>query len=201
MVPLLACLSLCSTLTDALMPPQPFLPSTWILEPRCPVDSGVFHGSVGGTYANCEALSSTLLTFEDISHIQISGVSARNIVLVTTIVVFFLAGAKFLYSSYILPEGAKQLEAETKDLAPKLWKDVKNKIGDDEKLAERPDLMQELFKKIQPFLLKEIATQMEEEISLSEEKPAPRSDHGIKADDAENDAETCEPKTDHGEKH
>jgi hypothetical protein len=163
MIQFVISLSLWSTVVSAFAPPSPILAassSVWTVTLPCLLENHVT--------LNCEAARvSTLIISEDI---YATG-SVPYVLLAATIAVPILAIAKFLYSSYIIPEAAKQLESETKELAPKLWREMKDELEDGEILEQRPDLMEQLLTKIQPYLLKEIAEQMQEKSESEEEQP------------------------------
>lgn len=54
----------------------------------------------------------------------------------------------FLATSYIIPTAVKQVETLAKDLDPDLWIEYQQKLGPDETLATRPDLLEELGSKV-----------------------------------------------------
>lgn len=156
-------LSLCSSVVNAFVPPRPLLAASspvWAATLPCLMESHV--------PLNCVAERvSTLCISEGMN----TAGSVPHVLVAATIAVPILAIAKFMYSSYIIPEAAKQLESETKELAPKLWREMKDELEDGEILEQRPDLMEQLFTKIQPYLLKEIAEQMQEESEAEEPEP------------------------------
>ena len=83
----------------------------------------------------------------------------RNVLVGLTAIIFLLAGLTYVYASYIIPEAAKQLEKETKELAPQLWQEYEAKLEEGEVLAMRPELMQELGAKMQPYIERKILEQ------------------------------------------
>jgi hypothetical protein len=54
----------------------------------------------------------------------------------------------FLATSYIIPTAVKQVETLATELDPDLWREYQQKLGPDETLATRPDLLQELGNKV-----------------------------------------------------
>lgn len=147
---LLLAFSFCGTVATAFLLPRPLLASQSTLD--IPHQLHDFPIECYETYV---ASSRTLLSMEPLK--QLTGRLLPNVLLGVAIIVLLFAGAKLLYSFFILPEAAEQLESETKELAPKIWKDVNQKFEDGEKLEERPDLMQELFLRIRPYLDRELA--------------------------------------------
>lgn len=165
----------------AFVPPQPMLASSSFIDVPCLTNSRILQESVTEICVSYEAVRSTLLTSEGV---QTAGGPAPYILLAAAVAVPLFAIAKFTYSSYIIPKAAEQLETETKELAPKLWNEVKEEFEDGQILEQRPDLMGQLFKKIQPYLLKELAEQMEEDMGLrSEEIPISDSSEGDTKED------------------
>ncbi|GAX09466.1 hypothetical protein FisN_6Lh155 [Fistulifera solaris] len=165
MIRFVVTLALCNIAVNAFLPPRHILAdsySVWTVTVPCLLES---YASL--TYE--AAGSSTLFSPEDIY----TSKSVPFVLLAATIAIPILAVVKFLFSSYIIPEAAKQLESETKELAPKLWREMKDELEDGEILEQRPDLMEKVFTKIQPYLLKEIADQMQER-SESEEDEQPQ---------------------------
>lgn len=89
-----------------------------------------------------------------------------------TFVLFFLAGLTYLYASFIIPEAAKRLEEETRELAPELWEKYSAKLKEGETLVMRPDLLQELGEKMTPLIQKKFEKMAQE---LPSPPPSPTS--------------------------
>jgi hypothetical protein len=82
-------------------------------------------------------LSSTLL-LSDLLEI------ATNVAIGIVGVFALLAGLAFLSANWLIPQAAKQLEENCRKDFPELWVEYEAKLGAEETLAERPDLIQEL---------------------------------------------------------
>ena len=88
-----------------------------------------------------------------------AGEILRNVAVGVTAVIFLLAGLTFIFASFIIPQAAAQLEKEAKELAPGLWAEYEAKLGEGETMAMRPELMQELGAKMQPYIEEKIRAQ------------------------------------------
>jgi hypothetical protein len=53
-----------------------------------------------------------------------------------------------VFSTYLIPEAAKQLERQAKEVDPALWNEYESKLEPGETIAMRPELMQELGNKV-----------------------------------------------------
>ena len=100
----------------------------------------------------------------------------RSIAVGITAILFLLAGLTYLTASVIVPAAAKELEKECKELAPELWDEYQTKLEPGQTMGQRPDLMQELGKKIQPLLdakiERQFAEKKEQGIDVSEDERA-----------------------------
>ena len=107
-------------------------------------------------------LGSTLILTDGIGDIL------KNVAIGVTFVLFFLVGLTYLYASFIIPEAAKRLEEETRELAPELWEEYSAKLKEGETLVMRPDLLQELGEKMTPIIQKKFEI-------MAQEPPTPLS--------------------------
>jgi hypothetical protein len=77
---------------------------------------------------------------------------------VTTVLTFLFAGVLFFFgltymmAAFIIPQAAKELERQTKELDPSLWEEYQAKLQSGETMDMRPDLMQELGNKVQVIM-------------------------------------------------
>ena len=78
---------------------------------------------------------------------------ARNIALGLTAVIFLFAGVTYVTAAVIIPAATKQLEKEAKELAPGLWEEYEARLNEGETMGQRPDLLQELTKKMEPLVI------------------------------------------------
>jgi len=114
----------------------------------------------------------------DPSMLQQAGGVLQTVAAVITGLIFFFAAVAFLYASFIIPAAAEQLEKECKELQPGLWEEYVAQLNKGETMAQRPDLMQELGTKLQPFLedkLKKMDDNGELSALQSTLNPMPRS--------------------------
>jgi len=65
--------------------------------------------------------TNSLMIGDDASMISQAGGTLKNVLLGATALIFFLAGLVYIYASYIVPQAARQLELEAKELAPEIW--------------------------------------------------------------------------------
>jgi len=79
----------------------------------------------------------------------------KNIAIAVGGIIAVLAAFAILFSSFIIPAAADQLEKQAKELDPGMWQEYEQKLEPGETLATRPDLMQELGKKVQSKALAE----------------------------------------------
>jgi hypothetical protein len=160
----LCLLSLCPGLAAAFVVPQPFLTPTISIIPDVtllltpPLDTTAAAAAVHPYVF----LNSVLLSVDGGL-----GETVRNVFLGVTAALFFGAGLVFLYASYIIPQAAKMLEEQTKELAPALWEEYSAKIEDGETLAMRPELMQELGEKMQPIIDRKFTAQQRGETTMT----------------------------------
>lgn len=77
----------------------------------------------------------------------------KNVFLGVGGIVALLAAVAVLFSTFIIPKAAEQLETQAKELDPLLWEEYAEKLGPNEVLAVRPDLMQELGEKVQAMMV------------------------------------------------
>lgn len=183
------CLSfvLCLSLggAAAFVVPQPFLAPAVVplLAPIMMIELPQHHSSSARLFDQHSAAitafhqqisSSAFLMSDEGSLISQAGGILRNILVAVTAVAFLLAGITFIYASYIIPEAAKQLEKETKELAPELWTEYQAKLGEGEVLAMRPELMQELGAKMQPYIERKIMAQQQQQ-QQGKASPSPSS--------------------------
>ena len=78
-----------------------------------------------------------------------------------------------VFANVIIPQAAEQLEQITREADPELWQEYQDKLEPGETLAMRPDLIQELGRKVQTSMNEAIAKareQQEDEASPSEQK-------------------------------
>jgi hypothetical protein len=66
----------------------------------------------------------------------------------------------FLTTSYIVPTAVKQVETLANELDPDLWNEYQRKLGPEETLAMRPDLLQELGNKVLQLQQEQFAKEM-----------------------------------------
>lgn len=73
-----------------------------------------------------------------------------------------LIGLAFVFSNYVIPQAAKELEEQARQKFPDLWQEYQAKLDETgETLIMRPDLMQELGNKVQERLMAEFDSQQE----------------------------------------
>lgn len=77
----------------------------------------------------------------------------RTFFIIITAVVFGLAGLTFVTAAFIVPQAASRLEEDTKRIKPGLWEEYEAKLLEGETMAQRPDLLQELGKIMQPLII------------------------------------------------
>jgi len=73
----------------------------------------------------------------------------KNIAIAITGVIAVFAAIAILFSTFIIPAAAEQLEKQARELDPGMWQEYEQKLEPGETLAMRPDLMQELGNKVQ----------------------------------------------------
>jgi hypothetical protein len=72
----------------------------------------------------------------------------KNIALAIVVIGGVLAGLAYVFATWMIPQAAKQLEAQTKEVDPALWREYEQKLEPGENLSMRPELMQELGDKV-----------------------------------------------------
>jgi hypothetical protein len=120
----------------ALSTPLAFLPTSTVLlsdETTEAVDAIVNSADTGGLMDQAGGILQTVLV-------------------VATAILFLLAGLTYVAGAILIPAAAKELEKECKELAPELWDEYMAKLGEGETIAQRPDLMEELGKKLNPIM-------------------------------------------------
>ena len=95
--------------------------------------------------------------------------TVKNISIAVGGIIAVLAAFAILFSTFIIPAAADQIEKQAKELDPAMWQEYEQKLDPGETLAMRPDLMQELGNKVQAKSLAEFekmeAQMKEREIS------------------------------------
>jgi len=81
-------------------------------------------------------------------------------------VVFLLARLTYVTAAVLIPQAAKQLENQTKELDPDLWDEYQAKLEPGQTLDQRPDLMQELG----DIMQKKLSDKFDEAQSASNEQ-------------------------------
>mmetsp|Transcript_1019 Transcript_1019/g.2137 ORF Transcript_1019/g.2137 Transcript_1019/m.2137 type:complete len:190 (-) Transcript_1019:190-759(-) len=86
----------------------------------------------------------------------------RTFFIVLTAAAFGLTALAYITAAFIVPKAAEQLENDTKRLRPGLWEEYEAKLEDNQTMANRPDLLQELGNIMQPIITAEYERQAEE---------------------------------------
>lgn len=81
--------------------------------------------------------------------------AVKNIAIAIGGIIAVLAAFTILFSTFIIPRAAEQLEKQARELDPGMWQEYEQKLEPGETLAMRPDLMQELGNKVQAKALAE----------------------------------------------
>jgi hypothetical protein len=79
------------------------------------------------------------------------------------LVVLITFGLVYLFATIIIPKAAVELEKQIKDLYPDLWDQYESKLQPGEKLADRPDLIQELGTELRRIQLAEFDQQQQQQ--------------------------------------
>jgi len=101
---------------------------------------------------------SSLLLTDDAAAIASANASLellRNVFIGIGGIVVFLIAFTFITATFVVPAAAKSLEEDTRRLRPGLWEEYEAKLNEGETMAQRPDLLQELGKIMQPVILNE----------------------------------------------
>jgi hypothetical protein len=77
----------------------------------------------------------------------------KNIALAIVVIGGVLAGLAYVFATWMIPQAAKQLEAQTKEVDPALWREYEQKLEPGENLSMRPELMQELGNKVRERII------------------------------------------------
>ena len=77
----------------------------------------------------------------------------KNVFLTVGVIVALLFGTALIFSTFVIPKAAEQLENQARDLDPELWDEYQAKLGPNEILAMRPELMQELGDKVRAKMI------------------------------------------------
>jgi len=99
----------------------------------------------------------------------------KNIAIAIGGIIAVLAAVAILFSTFIIPKAAEQLEKQAKELDPALWQEYESKLEPGEVLAMRPDLMQSLGEKVQAKALAEFQ-KLEKHASESSAAPPSETD-------------------------
>mmetsp|Transcript_27799 Transcript_27799/g.47023 ORF Transcript_27799/g.47023 Transcript_27799/m.47023 type:complete len:191 (-) Transcript_27799:1237-1809(-) len=86
----------------------------------------------------------------------------RTFFIVLTAAAFGLTALAYITAAFIVPKAAEQLENDAKRLRPGLWEEYEAKLEDNQTMANRPDLLQELGNIMQPIITAEYERQAEE---------------------------------------
>eukprot|EP00573_Skeletonema_grethae_P007150 CAMPEP_0201697068 /NCGR_PEP_ID=MMETSP0578-20130828/9486_1 /ASSEMBLY_ACC=CAM_ASM_000663 /TAXON_ID=267565 /ORGANISM="Skeletonema grethea, Strain CCMP 1804" /LENGTH=192 /DNA_ID=CAMNT_0048183141 /DNA_START=71 /DNA_END=649 /DNA_ORIENTATION=- len=86
----------------------------------------------------------------------------RTFFIVLTAAAFGLTALAYITAAFIVPKAAEQLENDTKRLRPGLWEEYEAKLEDNQTMANRPDLLQELGNIMQPIITADYERQAEE---------------------------------------
>jgi hypothetical protein len=70
-------------------------------------------------------------------------------------------GLVYVFATFIIPQAAVELEKQIKEMNPDLWAQYESKLKPGEKLAERPDLIQELGTELRRIQLEEFDKQQQ----------------------------------------
>lgn len=121
-------------------------------------------------------------TFDQAPSLVISDVLdvVKNVAIVVGGIIAVILALTVVFSTYVIPAAAKQLEESTKELDPDLWDEYASKMEPGETLAMRADLMQELGQKMN----NQIARRMDEmgtamEANQSPDKPSDVSNSDV----------------------
>ena len=99
--------------------------------------------------------------------------TVKNIAIAVGGIIAVLAAFAILFSTFIIPAAADQIEKQAKELDPAMWQEYEQKLEPGETLAMRPDLMQELGNKVQAKAFTEIE---KKEAQLRELKSSSKTD-------------------------
>jgi hypothetical protein len=77
----------------------------------------------------------------------------KNIVVAIVVIGGVFFGLSYIVATWLFPQAAKQLEAQTKEIDPALWREYEQKLAPGEDLSMRPELMQELGTKVREQIM------------------------------------------------
>jgi len=124
------------------------------------------------TEAILEALPSTNSILETLSSIASA---VGGLLLLFTVITFITV-------TYVVPQAAKQLEENTKRLRPGLWEEYEAKLKPGETMDQRPDLLQQLGNIMQPIIMAQIPTQVNQELQQQQKNDTPNSSDVVDVD-------------------
>lgn len=111
-----------------------------------------------------------------------------NVAIGLTFLFFAGAALTYLMASIVVPAAAQKLEEECRELSPELWEEYQAKLGEGETMDQRPDLMRELGKKLQPLLDQKVAMQQHDSAVAAPPEMANGIDATVIKEEKENDA-------------
>lgn len=85
----------------------------------------------------------------------------RNVIIGAVGIGVVLVGLAFIFSTWLIPQAAKQLEEQAKSVDPSLWREYEAKLESGETLAMRPELMQELGVKVRQKMAQQFDAALE----------------------------------------
>lgn len=94
-------------------------------------------------------------------------VIVKNIAVAVGGIIAVLAAVAIIFSTFIIPKAAEQLEKEAKSLDPALWESYESKLEPGEVLSMRPDLIQELGIKIREKSIAKFAQSQKEAAAVA----------------------------------
>jgi hypothetical protein len=156
-------------------PPSPslaFSPNPWAI-----IDHGDVHFIPDATsmILTSSAASSIMTADESGGALDI----VKNIALAIVVIGGVLAALAYLFATYLIPQAAKQLEAQAKEVDPELWREYQRKMEPGESLVMRPDLMQELGVKVREKIIAKFDAAVQERQKEEEAEKAGSSSSGV----------------------
>jgi len=103
----------------------------------------------------------------------------RTFFIVLTAAAFGLTALAYLTAAFIVPKAAEQLENDTKRLRPGLWEEYEARLEENQTMANRPDLLQELGNIMQPIITADYERQAEEKFGPKKGVSATKEDGGV----------------------
>lgn len=76
--------------------------------------------------------------------------------------VALLVGLAFLFSNFIIPKAAEELEKQARSQYPDLWREYAGRLAPGETLMSRPDIMQDLGNRVQQRMNEEFDAKQRE---------------------------------------